>query len=393
MTLLTQGKVIVTNWHVFEPQAVNTGGVSSKVSKAGVPQPTREWIAIGGKTTTARGSRYMTQTALDAAIAAGVVVVIKEDRDSSGNLKKVLVQSEKRVESDTSLVNRIIGREAGGKQNILVMNDEAHHAYRIKREVTESAEGSLFEDEFEDEEDAEQFFKEATVWVDGLDRIQKLRGINVCIDLSATPYFLGRVGQEANRPFPWVVSDFGLIDAIESGLVKIPQLAVRDTTGAAIPGYFNVWHWILPKLTPAERGGKRANPKPEAILKWAHTPIAMLGGLWEATIAEWTKCGEPRRQFSSSYARIRRLRRSSTNGWPKTSHRPASRPSRLTPSAIATDWSTRSGWTPRRSMKRIPAKPRATRRGGCDLLSTLWAKPTGPGIARAERSIRMDSRN
>ena len=63
------------------------------------------------------------------------------------------------------------------------------------------------------------------------------------------------------------MSDFGLIDAIESGLVKIPQLAVRDTTGAEIPGYFNIWHWILPQLTPAERGGKKASPKPEAILK------------------------------------------------------------------------------------------------------------------------------
>ena len=294
MTLLTQGKVIVTNWHVFEPQAVNTGGVSSKVSKAGVVQATREWIVIGGKTTTARGSRYMTQTAFDAAVAAGDVVVIKEDRDSAGNLKKVLVNSEKRVESDTALVNRIIGREAGGKQNILVMNDEAHHAYRIKRKVDDDDETPLLEDEFEDDEEAEEFFKEATIWIDGLDRIQKLRGINVCVDLSATPYFLGRVGQEANRPFPWVVSDFSLIDAIESGLVKIPQLAVRDTTGAAIPGYFNIWHWILPQLTPAERGAKRASPKPEAILKWAHTPIAMLGGLWEATITDWTIGGEPR---------------------------------------------------------------------------------------------------
>ncbi|MGA2705606.1 MAG: type III restriction endonuclease subunit R, partial [Isosphaeraceae bacterium] len=294
MKLLTQGKVIVTNWHVFEPQAVNTGGVTSKVSKAGVVQATREWIVIGGKTTTARGSRYMTQTALDAGMAAGEVVVLKEERDSAGNLKKVLVQSEKRVESDTALVNRIIGREVGGKQNILVMNDEAHHAYRIKRETANGEQGELFDEVFEDEEDAEAFEKEATVWIDGLDRIHKLRGINACIDLSATPYFLGRVGQEANRPFPWVVSDFGLIDAIESGLVKVPQLAVRDRTGAAIPGYFNIWHWILPRLTPAERGGKRANPKPEAILKWAHTPIAMLGGLWEATTAEWTKGGEPR---------------------------------------------------------------------------------------------------
>ena len=90
------------------------------------------------------------------------------------------------------------------------------------------------------------------------------------------------------------MSDFGLIDAIESGLVKIPQLAVSDTSGESIPGYFNIWKWILPKLTPAERGGKKANPKPEAILKWAYTPIAMLGGLWKATTEEWTKANEPR---------------------------------------------------------------------------------------------------
>lgn len=138
---------------------------------------------------------------------------------------------------------------------------------------------------------------EATVWIDGLDRVQKVRGINFCVDLSATPYFLNRVGQEANRPFPWVVRDFGLTDAIESGLVKIPQLAVRDTTGAEVPGYFNIWQWILEpgRLTSAERGGKRANPKPEAVLKWAHTPIAMLGGLWEQTQREWAARGdEPR---------------------------------------------------------------------------------------------------
>jgi type III restriction enzyme len=201
MPLLSQGKVIVTNWHVFEPQAVTTGGISSKVNKAGVVQPSREWIVIGGKTTTARGSRYMTQAALDAAIAAGEIEVIWEEKDNAGNLKKVLVRAEKRVESDTALVNRIIGREAGGKQNILVMNDEAHHAYRIKREPTDDSKSTLF-DEFEDEEEAEEFEKEATVWIDGLDRIQKLRGINVCIDLSATPYYLGRVGQETNRPFP-----------------------------------------------------------------------------------------------------------------------------------------------------------------------------------------------
>ncbi len=178
-------------------------------------------------------------------------------------------------------------------QNLLVFNDEAHHAYRVKVERPDDWEEM-------DESEREEWLSdktEATVWVDGLDRIHKQRGINLCVDLSATPYFLNRIGQEANRPFPWVVSDFGLIDAIESGLVKIPQLAVRDCTGSEIPGYFNIWQWILQpgRLTASERGGKRASPKPEAILKWAHHPIAMLGGLWEETWRHWkTTAGEDR---------------------------------------------------------------------------------------------------
>ncbi|MGH7471899.1 MAG: restriction endonuclease, partial [Longimicrobiales bacterium] len=145
-------------------------------------------------------------------------------------------------------------------------------------------------------DDADDFFKEATIWVDGLDRIHKLRGINVCIDLSATPYYLGRVGQDTARPFPWVISDFGLIDAIESGLVKIPQLAVRDTTGADIPGYSNIWRWTVQQLTAAERGGRAASPKPEAILKYAHHPIAMLGALWSDETKTWasTRNDDPR---------------------------------------------------------------------------------------------------
>jgi type III restriction enzyme len=282
---LTRGRVLVTNWHVFEPKTVQIGGVSAKVSKAGVPVRTRETVTIGKKTTTARGIRYLTQENFEAQVAAGVLTVIEEQRDEQGHLQKVSVESFRYVESDTALVNRILGREVGGKQNLLVLNDEAHHAYRIVRE--DDQEGQ--EDLFGDDEQAEEFFREATVWVEGLDRINRLRGINFCVDLSATPYFLGRVGKNANRPFPWVVSDFGLIDAIESGLTKIPQLVVRDTTGADVPGYFNIWRWVMDRLTAAERGGKRGSPKPEAILKYANTPIAMLGGLWQQELEESQK--------------------------------------------------------------------------------------------------------
>lgn len=291
MPTLSQGRVLVTNWHVFQPQSSQVGGVGAKVSKAGIPVRTRETITIGPKTTTARGTRYLSLKDYERQTAAGLLTVVEEERDSDGSLKKVKTESVRYVESDNSLLNRVLGREIGGKQNILLMNDEAHHAYRILQERPEDWE----ELETDEQEDWLADRDEATVWVDGLDKINKLRGINFCVDLSATPYFLGRIGQEQNKPFPWIVSDFGLIDAIESGLVKIPQLAIRDTTGAEYPSYFNIWQWIQPKLTPAERGGKRGSPKPEAILKYAHHPIAMLAGLWEKERDEWIKAGtDPR---------------------------------------------------------------------------------------------------
>ena len=256
MPVLAQGKVRVTNWHVFAPQSVQVGGIGSKVTKAGVPVQTRETITIGPKTTTARGTRYLSLKDYERQTTGGLLTVIEEERDREGNLKKVKVESVRYVESDTALISRVLDRDIGGKQNILVMNDEAHHAYRIMQERPD--EWEQMEDDERDDWLAQR--DEATVWVDGLDKINKLRGINFCVDLSATPYFLGRIGQEQNKPFPWIVSDFSLIDAIESGLVKIPQLAIRDTTGSDYPAYFNIWQWILPQLTPAERGGKKGSP-------------------------------------------------------------------------------------------------------------------------------------
>jgi type III restriction enzyme len=279
---LTQGTVIVTNWHVFERKATQIGGESARVNRTGVRESRRERIQIGPKTTTARGNRYLSPEDYQRQVGAGLLAVVSEETAADGSLKSVVVESERYVESDTAFVNRILGREVGGKQNILILNDEAHHAYRIRREEPDDAEE---DDLFGEDEAAEEYFQEATIWIDGLDRIDKLRGINFCIDLSATPYFLGRVGQDTNRPFPWVVSDFGLVEAIESGLTKIPQLAIRDNSGTEIPGYFNIWEWILKKLTASERGGGR-NPKPEAILKYANHPIAMLASLWQERLAE-----------------------------------------------------------------------------------------------------------
>jgi type III restriction enzyme len=230
----------------------------------------------------------MTEQGLQLAVAQEVVRIIEDRRPEKA---EVVVEETRYVESDARWIQRVLGRDVGDKKNVLVLNDEAHHAYRIRQ-----PESDLIEQyEALDEEMIEEFAEEATVWIDGLDRIHKRRGINFCVDLSATPYYLARAGAETNRIFPWVVSDFGLTDAIESGLVKIPQLAVSDPTGEERAAYFNIWQWIMRKLTPRERGGRRASVKPQAVLKWANTPIQLLGSDWEQTRRDWEADGDDKR--------------------------------------------------------------------------------------------------
>ena len=288
MPQLAQGKVLVTNWHVFEPQSSS----SAKVVKTGKRVVTRETITIGSKKDTLRGKRYLTENELRKQQALGYIKIISENTNKDGSLKSVEAESIKYVESDRALVERLLKRPFGGQKNILVFNDEAHHAYRLQNNAEE--EKTTGTEVLGEAEEVEYYEKQATLWVEGLDKINTLRGINQCFDFSATPYFLQRAGEHTNRVFPWTVSNFGLQDAIESGLVKVPQLAVRDSSGARVPGYANIWNWVIEKLTPAERGGKISEAKPEAILKYAHTPIAMMGGMWDKEREEWAQTDEKR---------------------------------------------------------------------------------------------------
>ena len=290
MPVLSKASVLITNWHAFLPQSMNSGGTSARVLRTGVPQNTIQTIFVGDKNTTARGRRYMTPETLTAALASGAFSVVagSEVEDEQGNIISLKASYVEYVESDTALVRRVLQKAIGGKTNLLVINDEAHHAYRIhpaRKRADDLSDDSM---DAADGATDEEFKAQAAVWVSGLDRINKARAINFVLDLRATPFYLARGGLEAGRPFHWLASDFGLVEAIESGLVKIPQMAVRDTTGKAIPSYFNIWDFVMAKLTAAERGGKRGRIKPGAVLKWAHTPIAMLGGLWTEEYRRWT---------------------------------------------------------------------------------------------------------
>lgn len=188
------------------------------------------------------------------------------------------------VESDAAFCRRVL-KELGAKQNILVINDEAHHAYRpapLPEEVRER----LSPEEIEERE-------EATVWISGLDRINKIRGINFCADFSATPFYIKGSGREEGEPFPWIVSDFGLVDAIESGIVKIPRVPVDDNTGALIPKYFRLWEAINQSLPVSERQTAHRRAKPESVLREAEGAIATLASEWKRTFDEFQRSGSP----------------------------------------------------------------------------------------------------
>lgn len=153
---------------------------------------------------------------------------------------------------------------------IMVFNDEGHHAYRP---------APVGEDEVLTQEAREER-EEATVWVSGLDKINAACGISFCLDLSTTPFYIGGSGYPEGSPFPWIVSDFGLVDAIESGITKIPRLPAIDNTGRPDPKYFKLWEHVTRDLKAGEKlsGGR---PKPEVVYRKAEDALLVLASEWK----------------------------------------------------------------------------------------------------------------
>ena len=191
--------------------------------------------------------------------------------------KKGVVKKGK--ETDYAFCKRAL-KDLGNKGNILVLNDEAHHAYRPAN--PEEIQTKLTK------EDEKKEFEEATVWINGLDRVNAERKINFCIDMTATPYYLQISGYGEGTPLPWIISDFGLVDAIESGIVKIPRVPVDTNSGRPIPEYFELWKWIMEKkLRWSESKTSRRAPKPESVVKHADGALGMLASVWKETFEEW----------------------------------------------------------------------------------------------------------
>ena len=230
---LNEGRVHITNWHVFAPKSPNSeGGTSYRVVNKG--EEDLEAFSL----------------------------------DRLGDLSRRLP--------------------------ILVLNDEGHHCWRpnTKTESAIKEEQKTKSKEEKDELKAE--VEEARLWLEGLDKInncgllgQDEPGILAAIDLSATPFYLGGSGHPEGRPFPWLVSDFGLVDAIESGIVKVPRLPVleeggtetKDEIGRPDPKYFRLWKHINDRVSSGEK--VRGKPKPEAVYREAESALVTLAGQWK----------------------------------------------------------------------------------------------------------------
>ncbi|MEW5722854.1 MAG: BPTD_3080 family restriction endonuclease [Thermodesulfobacteriota bacterium] len=192
---------------------------------------------------------------------------LKERQSASKLTKSILNQDGESpfTETPAQMVRRVC-RELGNKKNIVVINDEAHHCYRGKpADEDEKLKG--------DERKAAENRKErARIWISGLEAVKKKIGIRAVYDLSATPFFLRGSGYKEGTLFPWVVSDFSLIDAIESGIVKVPRVPVADDsmTGDQ-PTYRDLWFRLREDLPKKGRGTQKLKGelKPPAALEGA----------------------------------------------------------------------------------------------------------------------------
>jgi type III restriction enzyme len=183
-------------------------------------------------------------------------------------------------ESDEAFTRRVLGKLAATK-DLIVINDEAHHAYRQRAELKVS------------KKEAEELgidLDEATRWIEGLDRIHKTRRIRRCFDLSATPFApTGKSNTEAGL-FEWIISDFGLNDAIEAGLVKTPRIVVRDDAMPNAKSYRSKLYHLYREEEVREDLNRKANvtdPLPDLVQK----AYAILAYDWQVTAQEWTKSG------------------------------------------------------------------------------------------------------
>lgn len=194
--------------------------------------------------------------------------------DTEEHLAKKKSVDKRGAKSDEAYVREVLGEMATAR-NLVVINGEAHHAWRVPAES--KVKGITKAD-----------IEEATKWIGGLDRIHRARGVLTCYDLSATPFApSGKQGSEEVL-FSWIVSDFGLNDAIEAGLVKTPRVVVRDDGVPDARTYksklYHIYQWVRDDLN---RKAEEQEPLPDLVVNGYY----LLSKDWLETARKWGSAG------------------------------------------------------------------------------------------------------
>ena len=174
-------------------------------------------------------------------------------------------------------------------KNVVVINDEAHHCYREKPESDE--------EEYlkgEDKDEAKENNEAARLWISGIEALKRKVGVRAVYDLSATPFFLRGSGYAESTLFPWVVSDFSLMDAIECGIVKLPRVPVADNLPEGdTPIYRDLWNHLKEQgySLPKKGAGKSGELDPLTLPPPLQTALYSLYDHYKKVHTEWDKAG------------------------------------------------------------------------------------------------------
>ena len=189
------------------------------------------------------------------------------------------------LETEGQMVQRVMP-ELMGIKNVMALNDEGHHCYR--RKPGEEDERPLTAEE---RQEADRNNEEARVWISGLEMVKRKLGVRQVVDLSATPFFLRGSGYAEGTLFPWTVSDFSLMDAIECGIVKLPRVPVADNIpGEQVPVFRNLWEHIRNDMPRAGRS-RSGNLDPLSLPTTLQTALEALYGHYKNTFEQWQEDG------------------------------------------------------------------------------------------------------
>ena len=189
------------------------------------------------------------------------------------------------TETEGQMIQRVMP-DLMGLKKILVINDEAHHCYREK--PLDMDDEALKGD---DKKEADKNNEAARLWISGLEAVNRKIGVLNVIDLSATPFFLRGSGYAEGTLFPWTMSDFSLMDAIECGIVKLPRVPVAENIpGNELPVFRNLWENIR-KDMPKKGRGSNQELDPLKLPTRLQTALQALYGHYEQTFKLWQEAG------------------------------------------------------------------------------------------------------